>query len=439
MTIKTILVTAVVPVAISSLSSPLAAETLQSVIQEALTNNPQVQANINQQKSRQQELEQARAGYLPNIDLTAGYGREESQNPSTRATGNNSQTKTRSEAAVTLRQMVFDGFATSSEVNRQTARVNSAGFTITSVSENTALRATEVYLQLLRRDELLKLAEDNLQAHQRTYDQIASRSRSGVGRKVDLDQVEGRRALAQSNVIAEKGNFLDAQSNFLRVVGRLPQGDLTRPELDKAKLPANISQAVDNALNSHPTLKSALADVEAAKAQQEAARSPFFPRLDIELGAAANNDLDGQEGTNEEAFAMLRLRYNLFSGGSDSARKLQTAHLLNEAREIRNNTRRQVIESVRLSWNAFDAANMRLTYLDTYVKSTRQTRDAYAKQFNIGQRTLLDLLDSENEYFESQRAFTNAQYDRLFASYRILNGMGQLLEYFQLAAGQSSQ
>ena len=126
---------------------------------------------------------------------------------------------------------------------------------------------------------------------------------------------------------------------------------------------------------------------------------------------------------------MLRMRYNLFKGGSDMARVNETNHLTNEAREVANRTRRQVDESARLSWNAYYSANERLPSLQEHATMSAATRDSYAKQFNLGQRTLLDLLDSENESFTAQSNFINASYLESFSRFRVLADMGQLLNY----------
>ena len=170
-------------------------------------------------------------------------------------------------------------------------------------------------------------------------------------------------------------------------------------------------------------------DVAATVAQHEASKQAFYPRFDLELGARYGDDLDGTEGRDDDMTAMLRMRYNLFAGGKDKARSAQTARLINEAKEVRNNTYRQVVESMRLSWAAYEATQQQLTYLENYVTASEKTRGAYAKQFNLGKRTLLDLLDTENELFEARRARVNAWHDNQLAQYRILVAMGKLKEY----------
>jgi adhesin transport system outer membrane protein len=130
---------------------------------------------------------------------------------------------------------------------------------------------------------------------------------------------------------------------------------------------------------------------------------------------------------------MLWLKWNAFRGGFDYYRSKETAAQINEASEIARNTNRQVEAAVRLAYNAFATARDRLPSLERYVKSSDTTRGAYASQFDIGQRTLLDLLDSENEYFTARSTYTNGKFIELGARYRILNAMGQLLTTLDVA------
>lgn len=411
---------------IGSAASPAA--TLEEAVRQSLSTSPDTLIDVQERLARDQALRQARGGYLPDVDLRAAYGREGSDNVITRAAGNPDNVwLTRQEAELNLRQMLFDGFATRSEVERQTARVSSSAYRVHAGYENTALRTTEVYLEVLKRRELLELARRNLATHEAVHAQVVQRTESGLGRRADLEQADARLALARANVETEDGNLTDAQTSYLRVVGVLPDEDMKRPTPAQGLLPASIDQATDQALANHPTLKSAEADVEAAMAQHEAAKHAFYPRFDIEAGRFWGDNLDGLEGYDNDARAMLVMRYNLYNGGADQARSRETAYLVNEAKEVRARSHRQVVESIRLSWNALQANERRLKPLRQHVQASQATREAYRKQFDIGERTLLDLLDSENELFEARITATGADYDSLFARYRILAGIAKLV------------
>jgi len=413
-------------------SSMLSAATLQEAVDAAVKTNPDVLAASNERNAVSKEVNQAKAGYFPTLDLAIGTGFESTDSPSTR--GNNDHNKermNRDEASLNLRQMLFDGMATKNEVRRHTARTNSRAYSVFGAAENTGLESVNAYLNVLRRQGLVDLASTNLEAHERTHDQIRLRSERGVGRKADMDQSQGRVSLAKANLISEESNLRDQETDYLRVVGIVAE-DLSAPQSPSSLIPETVEEAIAIALENHPTLKSANADVESANAQHDTALSPFYPRVDFELGATANNDIDGVDGHNSDLTAMFRLRYNLFNGGKDKARREETAHLINQSAEIRNNTQRQVEQSVRLSWNALQTVKNQMVFFKSHVESSESSRDAYQQQFSLGQRTLLDLLDSENEVFVARQSLVNAQYDELYASYRVLNSMGALLESLEV-------
>ncbi len=415
------------------LSASVSASTLQEAIETTINTNPDVLAAGNERNAVAEEVKQARAGYFPTVDLTLGTGWETSENPTTRAAGKGDhESFNRDEASLQLRQMLFDGNATENEVKRQMARTNSRSYTVFGEAERTALQATNAYLNVLRRQKLVDLAVTNYDAHERTHDQIKLRSEHGVGRKADMDQSQGRLALARANLLAEQSNLRDAKITYARVVGQ-EADNLVDPRSPENAVPETLDDAINQALENHPVLNSAKADVASANAQHDTASSPFMPRVDFELGATADNDIDGINGHNKDVTAMFRMRYNLLNGGKDQARQQETAYLINQAKEVRNNTHRQVEESVRLSWNALETVNGQMDYFRLHVESSERSRDAYQQQFGLGQRTLLDLLDSENEVFVARQALVNAEYDQLFAKYRIINSMGALLQTMDVA------
>jgi len=413
------------------------ATTLQETVDVTIKTNPDVLAASNERNAVSKEIRQARAGYLPTVDLALGTGYESTDSPSTRAISHENVHMNRNEASLNLRQMLFDGMQTKNEVLRHTARTNSRAYSVFGAAENTGLEAVEAYLNVLRRQRLVELTDTNLEAHERTHDQIKLRSERGVGRKADMDQSQGRVALARANQIAEQSNLRDAETNYLRIVG-VKSESLSEPESPISLLPETLDEAISIAIENHPTLKSANSDVDSANSQHDTAAAVFYPRVDFELGTTADNNLDGVKGHNNDVTAMFRLRYNLLNGGKDKARREETAYLISQAAEIRNNTFRQVEQSVRLSWNALETVNRQMSYFQLHVDSSENSQSAYQQQFSLGQRTLLDLLDSENEVFVARQALVNAQYDQLFALYRVLNSTGSLLSSLKVALPEGS-
>jgi len=398
--------------------------TLEEVIKHTLDTNPEILAAQYEKQAIEAEVSQAKAGYLPHLSVSAGLGRETREAP---ATGMVEREADRREFGLQARQMLFDGFATSAEVQRQKARLESGEFGEWATSERLALQVADVYLSVLRQAKLLDLARETLWEHQNIFDQMKLRQQSGVGSKADLDQIAARLALANANMIVAQTNLEDAQVGFYRVTGLFPNlVDMTEPDA-AGTLPSSRENALEQAIEQHPQLKSASADVAAARAQYRASGSQYWPRISLEADKRWDENVGTIDGEDEDLVVAVRLTYDLYKGGANKSRRKQTAHLVEEAKSIRNNARRQVSQSMSLSWNAYEALSKQMPFLENHVTAAKNTREAYIKQFNIGKRTLLDLLNTETEFVEARRALTNARFDQLYARYRILNAAGQLL------------
>ena len=410
------------------------AESLTSVVNTAIATNPEVLIRTSGADARADEVRQARAGYLPSVDLTAGVGYENSRNATTIGAFNNQQSRskdqdrTRREAAITLRQIIFDGFATGSEVDRQNARKLAADYEVCSTSEDIALQATEAYTNVMKDQALALNAKANLDEHKRIVELIRQRGNS-MGTDADVAQAESRLLLAHANLIAADAALRDSKTVYQRVVGNLP-AKYERPTVP-ANMPMNMDEAVSQAMTLHPVMRITAADVDQAKAQYEASKSRFMPTIAAELGADWGKDQNGGKGDTYNHTAMLRMSINLYNGGADKARKSQTSKFINEATEVRNRAMRQIQEEVRLSWVAVDSGSARLRQLVAHEKNAKRALGLYKQQFQAGSRTLLDLLDSQNEYFTAGNSKVRADYNQLYSQYRLLHSKGTLLSRLQ--------
>lgn len=404
---------------------------LRQSIAESIDDNPVVQRALKSFEAVTEEVREAQAGYYPTIDATLGYGYEW-----TKTSGSSDEELNRREVRLNVNQMIFDGGATGSEVERQEARMRSAMANLRDVSEDYVLEAGRAYLELLRREQLLNSANETLLNHVKIYEQIKRRSESGMGSLSSIQQAEGRLALAEVNALAAENNMRDAKANYERIFGLAPQEQLDAVDAMIAPLPATLEAAQALSATDHPVMSVAQADIEAAVAQREAAESRMYPRLDLEIERRWDDNLDGQPGPNEDLTAMLRLRYNLYNGGEDSARIRRSEHQLGEAQAIQRDAMRQVRQSLELSWNAYEILGRQMEFLSEHLSASQQTRDAYQKQFDIGQRTLLDLLDTENEVFSARNQLVEAQIDHQIAQMRVLNATGGLLSALNIPLPQ---
>jgi len=402
-------------------SQPLYALSLSQAIEDAIINNPEFRQEVKAYQAIEAEVASAKGGYYPVIDLSAGIGYEEVNTPITNSSG-----LMRRETAVRLTQNLFEGFSTESEIKRLSYRMDAQGYRAQTAANDIALKMAQAYISLLRDKELMELADSNLNTHIKLLDQIEKRTAAGMGNQVEVDQAKARLALAQANFATAKNNYFDARSAFHRVLGRAPDETLIKPKFHYP-LPKTLEEATNTALIDHPTMQSANADIIESKMQFKTTNRPNYPRIDLEVQKTFDENTGGYKGKNENFQAMIRLRYNLYNGGKDSARLTQTARQYQQATEIRNNTRRQAIENLRYAWNAHKYITEQLEFNNQHIKLTFQTLSGYRKQFSLGRRSLLDLLNTENEYVNALRTLITNESDQLIAKYRILAATGHLM------------
>jgi adhesin transport system outer membrane protein len=431
-------------------STTLYAQSLEQAVALALDTHPDVRQAFARFKSKEEDVNEARAGYLPTVDLTAGYGYEFTDTPGNRRLGlgfDDGETELlRGELGISLRQMLFDGMFTRNEVARTKYEASAEQWALISIAEDMALSVSQAYLNYLKTTELVTLAEKNVESHRGIFDQIKERTDSGVGSIADLSQISGRLARAQSNLIAARNNYKDARSQFIAVTNIMPD-DLVMPVPDADMLPSDSSSGLIFAIKHHPIIKSAQQDINAAQAFSGSVKSNDYPKLSLEISANADNDLVGESGLNRfgpnvgghrnDATVMLRMRYNLYAGGKDAAAKRNAAYKTTEAQEINYRAHREVTESFDLAWNAYEMLGLQKQYIQQHVITSKETQKAYLQQFSLGRRNLLDLLDTENELFQARQDYLEANYDELSARYRLLNVTGQLLDSLRVTRSEA--
>ena len=394
---------------------------------KAVVSNPEVQARWNGFNAAGNERDVARGGYFPQLDLTASTGRENRDSPLAPAGGYGSYNF--NAAQLSLNQMLFDGMFTANEVKRLGYAKLTRYYELSEASETAALEAVRAYADVVRYRELVDAATQNYAEHKQVTQHVEERAAGGVGRGVDVEQANGRLALAESNLLTELTNLHDASARYLRVVGEKPPANLpSLPEPFKlGTMPPSIEVLMRDGLQGSPTLNAAVENVRAYKTAIASRKSPYMPRMDFRAYAAGENNTAGILGNTRYNGVELVLNYNLFRGGADIARERQAVDQSEQARDLQEKACRDVRQTLSIAYSDLNSLTEQQRYMDQHRLATEKSREAYRQQFDIGQRTLLDLLDSQNEFFEATRSYINARYNQATAQARTLAGMGQLV------------
>ena len=393
---------------------------------QALAYLPDVRAAQANQAAVERTIAQARGGWLPSVDATLGAGRQTSTNASTRAAGVE-PTLTRREADVSLTQLLFDGGAVSGQVRRFEARAAAASYQVASVSENAASRTGQTYVEVARLRAVIALSVENERRHEETLMQMTRLAEVGQGRRADAQQADARYALAQASISQQRLQLAQAEASYLNLTGA-PPGELTVPDDLAAQLPATLGVAIAKAMQSQPAVQAAEQELLAAQADRDSARSRLeSPRVALEAGTSSNHDLDGIRGSNGNRTVMVRLRYNLFRGGIDDARVGEAQARVDEAIANVGRARNDVERELRVVWEGLAQERVRLPQLARYATASAQVVEAYRAQFRIAQRSLIDVLNAENEATSARSSELNSRHAVAAGELRVLAAMGALL------------
>ena len=410
---------------------------LEDAVRLTITTNPRIGIVASNREQIDEELRQARGFYLPTVDLAMGIGRERTDDAGTRALGFSHRWLTREEAKLTIVQRLFDGFETGSRVEREKSRIQSAARRVYENSEFIGLDAIGAFLEVRRQRELLALAEQNILIHIDILESLKQRVAAGAGSSADVSQTEGRVSRARATQAQTANDLRDAEALYARVVGQHPD-EIERPSLPTSALPGDLDDALEMARGGNPTVKIFEADVDAAEANVSLAASAFYPLITLEAESNYTNDAGGVDDWDWENRIMLRMRWNLFRGGIDRAARQEALSVVAENKNRRYNAFLEANEEVRRSWAAYEASQIRVRNLGEAVSHNVDTRDAYQLQFTVAQRTLLDVLDAENELFTSRGQLVSAELNELRAGYRLLAVAGTLLKTLNIAAPEQS-
>jgi len=263
--------------------------------------------------------------------------------------------------------------------------------------------------------------------HKQIYDKIKSRVDAGVGKKVDLEQATGRLALAEANLLTETTNLYDVSARFQRLVGELPPETVTEVMLTGDGLAGSAEEVLDSAYKQNPNILAAIENIVAVEKSVTGRKAAFMPRVDLQGRKIL--DVNGVSRNSTLAADTLEVTasWNIFNGFTDKSNLDSAVETLNRSHDLRDKACIDTRQLVSIAYNNIRQLNEQVAYRKQHQDSIENARLAYRKQYDIGQRTLLDLLDTENEYFQSRRNFTNAEMDLSTAYARTYAGQGLLL------------
>lgn len=408
------------------LCSPANAADLRSELSGLLATHPRLSAQAENIAAAEAAITEARSNYLPRLDTSAAIGYEDTDRTDLIPAGAKFDLESKS-AAITATQNIFEGFrnmgasaAAASELARNQAAME-------ATRQQLLFEGSSAYIAVLRQVKLTELSKRNMATLTTQLNLEDERVERGSGVAVDVLQAKSRLQISKERYTAFVGGLQEATARYTQVFGEMPEvAGMHLPALPEETLPDTVEEAIQVALANNPTLKVTDSGIESLDHRKTVAQAGYYPNLDIVASSSYDEDVSGIRGTDVSNSVVLRGTWNLFSGFADEARHKQAVAQHQSAIASGHDTRRRVVEEVKLAWANLTTSRERAELLENAVNIAGEVYDARTRLRDVGKDTAINVLDAENELFRAQIDAAAARYDYYTAIYRVLLATGQL-------------
>src|SRR5258705_733386 len=420
--------------------SPGAAEpfSINDALRESAKSHPGIGEAAANRRATETELRQTQSTLLPQVRIDAYYGREKFDQSASVISGSALPIPTIGTGvwrdgnyqSLVVRQLLFDGFASIHDIWRQSGRVNGGAFRVRERTELIALDAAEAYIDVVRYLRLVAVDDQNVATHEKIFSNVNSRFSGGRAGEGDLEQSRERVENAKAQRDEFRRSLEDARAKYRKVVGLEPIN--VRFPGPLGGMPGTRDEALAVAVRFNATILAAQADADAAKHAFRVTDGAFVPTVALEGRATRfDNPYPYLGVTHEDYSGRVVMSWDIFRGGQDVWKRSEAAERSVQATMAHARLQRDALESIDKAWNARTITRSRIADLIRQLEADRKTIAAFDKEYELGQRSLIDLLNAQNQYFNAAVSLTSARAVVAFADYQLLAAMGTLLEYLK--------
>lgn len=412
-------------------SVTLSADTLEEAVSITLESNPRILAAAAQRNKVEQQLLQAKATLLPDIDVSFGYGREYTNDPSIKH-----KYYTRRDQSLTLQQKLYDGGKRSSVIDHRSKQLHIAELNLSQQKQQISMEVVELYLSLLTAHSRLELFKKNSQRHETFYKKNQQKLQAGVVKSESVAMLDESYSRVMSELLATQLQVKEAESSYKMVVGIYP-GALDFPEELALKSFNSVEEALEVANKNRADLQIVIARLEESEALLRGEEAGLLPKLNFALQGDKILNKEGVAGHDHAWSAMLQLKYNLFDGGKNKAGIAEKREQIAVTSANLEQTKRLLEEQVTIAWNRVMVVRERLRYQQRQLQATSSRYRKMRSDFDIGEVSAIELMQTEDELLVIQSAVLEEKVASLLADYRLLAATGTVMQ--KLAVENSSE
>jgi TolC family type I secretion outer membrane protein len=409
-------------------TAPVDAQTMQETLAAAYRSNPSLLAERARLRATDELVARALSGWRPTIQIQTegGKARDEIDVQSTTGgpTIETERRRTPFQAQFTIRQPLYRGGRTVAETQRAENLVQRGRATLRQTEQTVLFEAGSAHANLLRDQAVLDLNINNEQVLQRQLDAARDRFRVGEITRTDVSQAESRRARARADRILAEGNVTSTRANYQRVIGEAP-GRLQPSQLPP-NLPGTEGEAQSRAGSDNPALVSAIYNERAALNDVDLVFGELLPTLNLNSTTQRSHETQTRGQTRDSIDLTAALTVPLYQAGSVDARVREAKQTAGARRIEIEDARRRAREDTTRAWEALTTARAAMQAIDAQIRAAEIALDGVEQEARVGSRTVLDVLDAEQELLNGKVSLVRAQRDEIVAAHQLQVATGQL-------------
>lgn len=410
---------------------PNATITLTDTIYGVLRYHRELRGMQEDREVLKHELRRARAGFGPSVDLQGSAGTAIINDSSTRRHGLENTFLGVVEGSARLTQPIWDGFATRSRVRSALATLQSVKDRVYDTATTLSLDGIIAQINLLRQRKIYALAQANVNKHREILGQTSERAMMGADTDADVSQAQSRLSRALSSLSEAQANLVIAEDTYTRLTGMAPSAKMAPVEMPPIVFDGP-KPVLEMAEQYNPKIAAYMQDIRALQGDKQLAESAFYPTFNAEVGPSYSNRNRFDDRWTASLDAVGTMRWNIFNSGADVAEKKAASARIREARQTLYNYFDTLRLDIQSTWTNYMAAKDQYKHYSDAIKFNEFTRVAYLEQFQMGERSLLDVLDAENELYNSSTQAETAAGNILVGAYRLCALTGNLLPILKI-------
>jgi outer membrane protein len=400
----------------------VAQESLAQVLTQTYETNPDLIAARSELRATNETYNQAISGWRPSVSAVGSYGTlNESTSPKS---ANTKEDRNPSSIGLQATQPLYRGGRTTAATKASLADIERGRAALLDREQNVLLATVTAYMDVVAAQATLSVTENNQKVLQRNLDATKDRFRVGEVTLTDVAQAESRLSGAKSEVTTAMGRLNTAKATFERLTGRVP-GGLQPPDI-VLTLPVNLDEAVALSRNESPKVVASIKAREAARYQVREAKGSLLPEATLQASAENNKEASAFTKDSNTYSLIGRLTIPLYQSGSEWARVRQAQQVEAQRRSEQLNAERQATEFTVQSWDGLRTARSQLEAFGSQIKAAEVALEGVRQEALVGSRTVLDVLNAEQELLGARLNKIRAERDEVVAQYTLLAATGRL-------------